>query len=116
MNQSIGGYAFLAGTIIAILAGVFGSMVVSWASMIALLLVILGLLVGFMNVSEKEVDRFLLATIALVAVGTVNLGVIDNLFRPLGTILQSVVGHIAIFVAPAALIVALKSVYNLAKD
>ncbi|MDO8633875.1 MAG: hypothetical protein Q7K34_01120 [archaeon] len=116
MNQSIGGYAFLAGTILAVIAAVFGSQVVGWAPMIVLLLLVLGLIVGFMNVVDKEVDRFLIAAIALLAAGTVNLGAIDLLIPGLGTILHSIVRYIAIFVAPAALLVALKSVYSIAKD
>ena len=116
MNQSIGGYAFLAGAILAVIAAVFGSMVAAWTPMIALLLVILGLIVGFMNVSDKEVDRFLIAAIALLAAGTVNLGVIDLFISPLGTILQSIVRYVAVFVAPAALIVALKSIMDIARS
>ncbi|MBI4045035.1 MAG: hypothetical protein HY392_04980 [Candidatus Diapherotrites archaeon] len=116
MNQSIGGYAFLAGAILAVIAAVFGSVVAAWTPMIALLLVILGLVVGFMNVTEKEVDRFLIAAIALLAAGTVNLGTIDLLIPPLGTIMQAVVRYVAIFVAPAALVVALKSVMDIARS
>ncbi len=116
-GQQMGGYAFLAGAILAVLAGLLGSMLAAWAPWIVLLLVLLGLVVGFLNVSDKETGQFLLAAIALLAVGSVSsLVVIDVAIAPLGSILQSIVRHLAVFVAPAALIVALKAVYNLAKS
>lgn len=113
--QQIGGWAFILGVIIAIIAGIASTQVAGYAQWILLVLVILGLVVGFLNIKDKEVTGFLIAAIALIAVGTATqLTVIDKAIPTLGTILNVIVTNIAVFVTPAALVVALKEVYNIA--
>jgi len=119
--EQIGDYAFLAGVIIAIAVGILSglalvSMDAGTAGLITLVLVVLGLIVGFLNVKDKEVKTFLIAAIALISVGSAQLSIINEVMAPLGTVLQVLVQNIAVFVAPAALIVALKAVYVLAKE
>ncbi len=114
MNDQMGGYAFLAGIVLALLAGIFGSMLsVEMQGWFLLALIVLGLVVGFLNVSDKEVNSFLIAAIALMAVGGTS-GL--TLIPMAGVVLDSIVGSLAVFVAPAALVVALKSVYSLGKS
>jgi hypothetical protein len=108
--EKVGELAFLAVVVIAILAGLLNA----GGGTITLLLVVLGLIVGFLNVSEKETTPFLIAAVALVVAGTANFGAIDQVVNPLGTIINSVLNNIATFVAPAAVLVALKAVYALA--
>ena len=120
-TQQIGGYAFIAGVALAILGGIAFSGLINlgtYAGWIPLLLVVLGLIVGLFNITDKETEKFLIAAIALMAVGTTagGLTVIDTVLSPLGKVLAAIVGQIAVFVAPAALIVALKAVYNLARS
>ncbi|MBU0530113.1 MAG: hypothetical protein KKC05_00395 [Nanoarchaeota archaeon] len=110
-SQSVGSWAFILGVIIAILAGLAaGFLDATMAGWITFVLVILGLIVGFLNISDKETSGFLIAAIAIMAVGTANLSAIPSI----GPYLAIMVQNIAAFVAPAALIVALKAVYNLA--
>ncbi|MBD3155729.1 MAG: hypothetical protein GF368_03675 [Candidatus Aenigmarchaeota archaeon] len=107
-----GKWAFIVGVILALLAGLFpGALDVG---SVALILVVLGLVVGLLNIQEKEAVNFLVATIALMAVGSAGVEVI-GLFG-LGSYLEQVVTNIALFVAPAAAVVSLKLVYDLAKD
>jgi hypothetical protein len=113
--QTIGIYAFIVGVILAIIAGLAGGAVAEYIGAITLILVILGLIVGFLNVKDKMVFNFLIAAIALMVVGSANLTTIDTIITPLGTILQAIINFITIFVAPAALVVALKAIYGLAK-
>ena len=108
--EKIGGWAFILGVVIALLAGLAsGALDAASAGYVTLALVILGLVVGFLNIGDKEVNDFLIAAIAVVLLGTANLGVIPIL----GIYLSSMVLNVAAFVAPAALVVALKAVYNL---
>lgn len=111
--QQIGGWAFIGGVLIAILAGLVTGLGMTIPGLIALVLVVLGVVVGFLNINDKEMDKFLIAAIALMAAGTAGLVQIDSVVAPLGTILQNMVSNIAIFVAPAALVVALKAVHKL---
>ncbi len=104
--QKIGRYAFLAGLVISVLAGLmpmFG-MSIGFYGLVAL--VVLGVIVGILNVTGKEVQPFLLGTVALMIVGTA-LGSVLSSVQAVADILSAFVA----FVAGAALIVALKEVY-----
>lgn len=104
----IGFWAFIIGFILAIVAGIF------WPTnqTIVIVLVILGIIIGFLNVTAKEFMLLLLATIALVVVG--------NAFAPLavlrvGEVLGNILSRIAVLVAPAAIIAAVKALWSVAK-
>lgn len=105
--QKWGSWAFLLGIVIAILTAFVPF---EWT---ALVLVVLGLIVGLLNVTGKESVPFLVAAIAL--------GFSAASLQPLGAVpivgwLLPIFGNIALFVAPAAFIVALKAVYGMAKE
>lgn len=118
-SQTVGSWAFILGVVIAIIAGIVAGVVgleTFTAGIITLILVILGLIVGFLNINEKEVTNFLIAAIALIAVGTANLGSVNFVIPVLGTVLQALVLNIAVFVAPAALVVSLKAIHKLSRS
>jgi len=114
--QGIGPLAFIAGIIIAILAGLFSTFVAGYAAYIGLLLVILGLIVGFMNITDKEVVNFLIASIALMATSAIGWPYLDIIGMPIGTMIGGILSYIGVFVAPAAVVVAIQAIYKLAKD
>ncbi len=104
----LGRWAFVIGLIIAIL---LGFVTFNYASLI---LVILGLIVGFLNVTEKEASKFLIAVIALIAVGIAGLqalSVLGSLYIWVQTVLTSFV----IFVAAAGVVVAIKALFETGK-
>lgn len=111
--QRIGEWAFIVCVLIALVGGVF----VPNNGIMALTLVVLGIIVGLLNITEKETTPYLVAAIALVAAGTAGFEVLDPITRPLsvGTRVEHVLDYVGNFVAPAAVIVALKSVWGLAK-
>ena len=115
-TQTIGSWAFILGVIIAIVGGAVGGYVIEYAPWIVLALVILGLVVGFINIGQKEVNDFLIAAIALTLVGIGGSAAQLSTIPAIGAVVQAIVGNIVVFVAPAALVVALKSVYSLAKS
>ncbi len=78
----------------------------------SLSVVILGVVIGLLNVKDKEITNFLIAVIALLAVGAVQWSVIPVV----GRYLAPIFGGIATLMAPAAIIVAIKSVWNIAKE
>ena len=79
-----------------------------------LVLVILGIICGIATVTEKEATAFLIAAIALAVVrGAVFLPL--NYLAPLGYMAMWIVNFIATFVAPAAIIIAVKAVWALAR-
>jgi hypothetical protein len=112
MNNSLGSWAFILGVLIAIIAGLAaGALDNAMMFYVGVVLVVLGLVVGFLNIGAKEVNDFLIAAIALVAVGAANLSSIPLI----GGYLASMVLYVSALVAPAALIVALKAIYAMGR-
>jgi hypothetical protein len=94
--------AFSLGLVIAILAGLLAPA----NSIIILVLVFLGILIGSLNITTRDILPLLLATIALVVVGDV--------FSPIkmlgiGNILDNMLRLLATLMAPAAVIAAIKA-------
>ena len=110
MSQSkLGRWAFIIGLIIAVL---LGFVTFSYASLI---LVILGLIVGFMNVTEKEAGAFLIAAIALILVGVAGLKALEAV-GSLYTWIQTVLTSFTTFVAAAAVVVSIKELFEAGKE
>ncbi|HLC51779.1 MAG TPA: hypothetical protein VJI98_00875 [Candidatus Nanoarchaeia archaeon] len=114
-------YAFFIGLLVAILSGGWFSLIlngscsasriVSPAALVTTL-VVLGLLVGLVNLTTKETLPFLVAAIALMLAGIVNLGLIPGI----GACLRSSLSNIVVFVVPGAIIVGLKTIWRLASN
>jgi len=113
-NQMIGSLAFLLGVVIAILAGAgIASFAPSVAVWVPLVLVVLGLVVGFLNVSNKDMQPFLIAGIALIAIGIP--GAALSTIPVIGILMVKILSAVSTFAAPAVLVVSLKAFYNLSK-
>lgn len=102
----IGRWAFIAGLVISLLAGIMPLMGMDIGFYGLIALVVLGVIVGFLNVTGKEVQPFLLGTVALMIVGTALGSVLASI-----SIIANILSAFVAFVAGAALIVALKEVY-----
>jgi hypothetical protein len=116
-QKGYSGYAFLIGAIIAILVGIGQAAGAAYATnqWIPVVLVLLGLVVGFANIAVKETTAFLVAAVALLAFGSGGLSTLDKLIPKLGTLLGSSVQAFTFFVGAAAVVVAIKEAYALAK-
>lgn len=98
-KDQIGAWSFIVGLALAIILA-FVQVDLAW------LLVLAGIIVGLLNVQDKEVTQFLVAAIALVSVGSADIN-----FLGIPLILQNIVT----FVSPAAIIVAIKAVYAMGR-
>jgi hypothetical protein len=78
---------------------------------VAIVLVLLGIIVGLLNISAKETMPFLLASVTLLLAGSAGLEKLSLVGAFIGPIMANIVA----FVAPAAVIIALKTVFDLAK-
>jgi len=102
----IGRWALIIGIILAVLAGAGFAAVPS----LPVFLFILGLIVGFLNIAERESTSFLVAVIALLVIGVAGL----QLGR-LTTVVVSILNNFIAFVAAAGLVVALKQILAIAR-
>ncbi|MBU5537374.1 MAG: hypothetical protein QW818_02230 [Candidatus Aenigmatarchaeota archaeon] len=105
----VGEWAFLVGVLLAIVLGLFPQALA--ATTVTAVLVVLGIIVGLVNIVAKESHNFLLAAVALLVAGTAGYGVLPGL----GNYFAAILTNISTFVSPAAVIVALKAVYELAR-
>jgi hypothetical protein len=108
----VGSWAFIVGVIIALIVGVFSTANVVTTSV----LIVLGLIVGFLNVTGRETTPFLLAAVSLVIISNFGGDVFSTMNSAFGNTLTSVLGAMMTFVIPATIIVALKAIYDLAQD
>ncbi len=108
-TEMIGKASFIIGILLAVLAGVIPA--VAGFAYTALILVILGILVGLLNVTEKNVMKLLLAIVALVTVGVAALEVIPAL----DVYLVAILNNFLAFVGAAGLVVALKAILETTK-
>ena len=105
-----GKWAFLLGLAIAIIAAF-----VTFDPWDGVLILVLGLVVGCMNVKDKDATGFLVAVLGLGA-GAAAIGAIDILGEQVAGWITVIVGNVVLFAGAAALVVAAKAGYMLAKE
>jgi hypothetical protein len=114
----VGSWAFVIGVILAILLGAIngynGTTMESWDTWV-LVLVIIGLVVGFLNISSKEVTPFLMSGAILIIASALGQSVFTGATMTVAILSSILAALLAIFV-PATIIVAIKNVFVLARD
>ena len=103
---NVGKWAFIIGMILAIAAGFITA---SWP---AIVLAILGLIVGFLNITAKEVLHYLVAVIALLLIGTAGISALAALGGFVETV-QMMITNFVVFVSASGLVVAIKVIIAL---
>ena len=121
-ENSIGAWAFLIGVVLAILIGLSTSLIsfpalTRYSAQIYGILIILGLVVGFMNISGKDSQTFLLAGAILVIVSKFGMeSVTGSLIGiGIGDAVSSIFASLLTLFVPATIVVALKTVFSIAK-
>ena len=121
--KKIGSWLFLVGILIAVIVGLItgADIWTDTSGYVTLLLAILGFVVGVLtffavgNITAEKVPTFLLGALLLVGIGTAGS---TNWFAELniiGPYFTSIAGMLAIFVAPAAGILAIRAVWDAGK-
>lgn len=110
----IGAWAFLIGVILAVIIGVFG--LSTTEGIWAVILVVLGLIIGLLNIGGVELKDFLLAGTVLVVVSAMGGTTLTSLttagyIEKIVPVLQALV----VLFTPATIVVALKAVFAMAK-
>jgi hypothetical protein len=112
--KNIGVFAFLGGSVIAILMGSFSFGAGMTAHKI-LILAVLGIIAGYLNIAEHELQLYLIATLTLIGVSNVFTQVLVDV-PVIGLTLVAIFQNLLIFFAAGAGILALKVVLDFASD
>ena len=103
----LGKWAFLIGVLLAIIIGLFNA--VSGTG--AIILALIGLIVGLLNVGGEEVMPFLMSGAVLIIASAFGGGVMSTI-----PYAGSIFSALLVVFVPATIIVAIKNVFNLAKN
>lgn len=103
MISNVGKWSFLAGLVLAVVAGFFK------IDNVMTILAIIGLAVGFMNIAHKRTQEYLIAVIAFLIIGSATMqafSAIESLYGVYSSILSNMIA----FVAASGIVVAVKEV------
>jgi len=122
-EKSLSAWAFLIGVILAVIIGISTilipfSALTRYSSFIYLILVVLGIVIGIsINATGKDVQTFLITGAIIVIVSRFGMdSVIGSLIGiGIGDMVSSIFASLLALFVPATVIVALKSVFGLAK-
>lgn len=123
-ENSIGAWAFLIGIILAVIIGIVTAKLipipalVTYSSQIYFILVILGLIVGFsINVAGKDSQTFLITGAILVVVSKFGMDSVSGslIGIGIGDAVSSIFGALLVLFVPATIVVAIKTVFGIAK-
>lgn len=103
--KNIGKWLFLSGIVLSVVSGY-----ITWAGM-PLVLIFLGFVVGFVNINEREAQKFLVAAITLLVVGTAGMSALFSMGSLAGTV-QLILNDFVSFVAASAFVVALREIIS----
>jgi hypothetical protein len=121
--RKIGSWLFLVGILVSVIFGlIFGAEL--WADTngyIPLLLAILGFVVGVLtflaigNITHEKIPTFLLAALMLIGIGAVGNTVFFENLQIIGPYFAQISAMLAVFVAPAAGLLAIRAIWDAGK-
>ena len=106
MISVVGKWSFLAGLILSIVAGFFE------IPFVLTILAVVGLAVGFLNITQKKSQQYLVAVIALLIIGSATIQAFSALGALVGVYTSMLTNMIA-FVAASGIVVAIKEVLSI---
>lgn len=122
-ENNLGAWAFLIGVVLAIIVGVFTTLIpipslTVYSAQVYGLLAVLGLIVGgFIKIEGKESQTFLLAGTILVIISKFGMDSVRGslIGIGIGDAVSSVFAALLVLFVPATIILALKTVFSVAK-
>jgi len=112
--KEVAKWVLMVSLVLALVLGIAAGIGQAWAlnEWLVLLLVVLGLVIGILSLGEEEVTGVLVASATVLIAGSANLVTLNTLIPKLGTILSAVMGDVVLIVAPMALVLAIKAVWD----
>jgi len=103
---------FIVGLVLSVILGFFGAS--AGAGWVYYLLVLLGIVVGWFNVTKSEALLYLVSVLALMTSINFLTDLLNKL--PYGDFLSATLVFVSVFLAAGAAVVALRNLFDLAKD
>jgi hypothetical protein len=117
-----GAWAYTIGVVLAVIIGIVVGLDVpninDYKIYASGILVILGLIIGFLNVGSKDMNTFLIAGVSLVIVNSFALDAVSKGILTIGAVgelLGSVFNSLLLLFVPATILVALKLLFSISK-
>jgi hypothetical protein len=104
----IGGWAFLIGVVLAVIVGAWQG---TLSTTFQYILVIIGLIVGLLNIADKETMPFLTSGAILIIVSALGGNTMAGI-----QFLPGILAALLTLFVPATIVVAIKNVFGLARD
>lgn len=109
-------YAFTVGVLLALVLGLLSQFVPPTAMPFLIsVLVLAGIVVGFFNIGQEEAKDYVVYVTALVIVTGLSQGALGAV-QVVGPALEAVLRTLMAFIVPSVIIVAVRSIINLARD
>lgn len=117
MEKKIGQYSFIGGVIIAVVLGLAIPALATATPWLISLLILSGLVVGFLNVAGKATKEFLIVGVVLVLLSYAG-GVGSTLGKVMyiGAYLQGIFQAVMAFIIPTVVVVGLKDIWRLSES
>ena len=110
-SNLLGAWAFLVGVILAVIFGFF-----TYGAWLGWTLVIVGIVIGLLNITDTEAQPFLMAGTILVIVSYFGGNMFNSLTIGGIAFFSNILKNMLMLFVPATIIVALKSVFSMAKN
>lgn len=123
--KKLGSWLFLIGIVIALIVGFVIGLgqplninMTSWDNPVSILLAVLGFVVGVFSffalgaITQERVPTFLIASLILVALAVIPTATSIYYFKDLAPIFSNITKYLAIFVAPAALLLIIRALWD----
>ena len=121
-ENSVGAWAFFIGVILAVLIGLSTTIfsiptVIAYSAQIYALLVILGLIIGFVNIPGRNAQTFLWAGAILVIVSKFGMDSVRGSLIGIGVgdAVSAVFAALLALFVPATIVMALKTIFSMSK-
>ncbi|MEK6915687.1 MAG: hypothetical protein AABW89_04065 [Nanoarchaeota archaeon] len=118
-DNIVSAWAFLIGIVLALVGGMLSALFGSLNPFLLGLLLVLGLVIGFIGVSPNDINKFMTSSVSLVIVsfaGSAGVRNIEFLNWEIGNIVSSTLGALLVLLVPATIVVAVRSLFSISQN
>jgi len=113
-----GAWAFLIGIVLALIGGILSAVFENFNPFVLGLILVLGLVIGFIGVSPNDISKFMMSSVSLAIVsfvGSAGVRNIEFLNWQIGNMVSSTLGALLVLLVPATIVVAVRSLFSISQ-